>query len=338
MFRSLLLVLFLSLVGTTMAQELTIKSFEPLPNDMTAQNQSVLDNEGLKCALIKIKAGNLKGLFFPREDHFKSIYDEKNGLYLVYISVGFPRLKFEHTEYNTPDQVNLEELNKNEELEEGKTYLLQLNVPSATANTFVVLKVQPTNAIVTFNKEKMNLSANGIYELPVRPDSYHYMIEAENYLSARGSVTVEKGEKKTIIKKLQPIMHVVEINCNVGNSQVYVDNILYGNTGKIRMPQGTHTLRIQHDGYLDAEDNVNISSSTGVLSYTLKKNKNVKEIHATPVTIYSKSSKIYKNYKLIKEWRNGATIRFMPGKYLLTDEYDREKEIVVGSEPMTIHF
>jgi hypothetical protein len=338
MIKRIVLPLLLIIVGQIQAQELTIKSFEPLPNDMTAQNEPVLDNEGMKCALIKIEANNLKGIKFPREDHYKEYYDEKEGLYLVYVSVGFPWLKFEHTEFNTPEQVNLESLNKEEELIEGRTYLMQLNVPISASNTIIVLKVQPAKASVTFNNKKITPAGKGIYEFPVQPDTYQYSIESDDYIPVKGSVTVEKGEKKTITKRLQPIMHMIDVNCNVGNSQVYVDNVLYGNTGKIRMPQGLHTIRIQHDGYLDVEEQVNISSTTGALSYTLKKNKNVKEIHATPVTIYSKSSRIYKNYKLIKEWTNGATIKFMPGKYLLTDDSDNEKEIVVGTEPMTIRF
>lgn len=338
MIRRIVLPLLLLVVGFAQAQELTVKSFVPLPNDMTAQEQPVLDNEGLKCALIIIEAENLKGISFPREDHYKADFDEKKGQYLVYVSVGFPWLKFEHNEFNTPDQLNLEGLNSDEELKEAGTYLLRLNVPTTASNTMVVLKVQPVKATVIFNNKKISSNGKGIYEFPVQPDTYQYSIEAEDYITTRGSVTVEKGEKKTVTKKLQPIMHNVEVNCNVSNSQVFIDNVFFGNTGKIRIPQGMHTIRIQHEGYLDTEDKVNISSNTGTLTYTLKKNKNVKEIHATPVTIYSSSSKIYKNYKQIKGWTNGATIMFMPGKYLLTDDYDNEKEIVVGTKPMTVKF
>lgn len=334
--RIIIPILLLFLVSKVQAQELSVKSFCALPDDKTAQSQPVMDNEGLKCALIIIEANRLKGINFPREDHFKAFYDEATGRYLVYVSIGFPRLKFEHADYHSPDPINLESLNQGEELKAGHSYLLTLNVPVATGNTFIVLKVQPATAQVTFNNQKLPPSPNGIYEMPVQADTYRYTVEAENFVTARGSVTVEKGEKKTVTKRLQPIMHTIQVNCNAKNAKVYVDNTLYGTTGLIRLPQGRHTIRIQQEGYEDAVAQVDITASTGQLSYKLKK-KQI-EVHATPVTIFSNSSKIYKNYKLIKEWTNGATIKFMPGKYLLTDEYDNEKEIEVGDKPMVVRF
>ena len=71
-------------------------------------------------------------------------------------------------------------------------------------------------------------------------------------------------------------------------------------------------------------------------SFILKENRRVTHIHATPVTIYSKSTSIYKNNKKIKEWSNGATIMFMPGKYLLSDDKGNTRKIIVRNEPMEI--
>ena len=101
-------------------------------------------------------------------------------------------------------------------------------------------------------------------------------------------------------------------------------------------PQGLHKIRVQADGYVDSEKDVDVSAATGSLSFLLKENKKVTHIHATPVTIHSKSSSIYKNNKKIKEWSNGATIMFMSGKYLLSDDDGNTKKIEVKDQPLDI--
>ena len=63
----------------------------------------------------------------------------------------------------------------------------------------------------------------------------------------------------------------------------------------------------------------------------------IKEIHAIPVRIYSKSASVYKNNKRIKEWSNGATIMFMPGKYILSDSGGNEQKIEVLNSPLEIY-
>ena len=165
------------------------------------------------------------------------------------------------------------------------------------------------------------------------------------------TISVGKSEVKTIVIRLQPIMHEILVDCNVDKARVYVDNVDYGRVGKIMLPQGEHKIRVQSDGFLDSEKDIMITSSTEDLSFILKENTKVTHIHATPVTIYaSNSTKIFKNGKKIKGWSVcdylkrkkivivGATIMFMPGEYLLTTNSGGEKKIIVDSTPFDVHF
>lgn len=201
------------------------------------------------------------------------------------------------------------------------------------------INIEPQNAVVTFDKKELEVSSKGTYEIPVTAGSYSYSVKAENYLIKEGAISVGKSEVKTIPIRLMPITHEVLVGSNVDKARVFIDNIDYGQVGKIVIPQGEHNIRVQAEGYVDSEKDVSINASTGSLSFILKENKRTTHIHATPVTIYAPSSLyVYKNGKKIKGWTNGSTIMFMPGKYLLsTFERGNEKEIVVGSEPMTVN-
>ena len=190
--------------------------------------------------------------------------------------------------------------------------------------------------IVIFDDKELDLSSSGTYDIPISEGNHSFRVTLKDYFSQNKTISVSKSEVKTISIRLQPITHNILVGCNVDHARVYVDNIDYGRIGTIAIPQGEHVIRVQAEGYVDIEERVLVNSTTNPLSFSLKENKRVTHIHATPVTIYSNSSSIYKNNKKIKEWTNGATIKFMPGKYLLSNDKGKTQKIVVGSEAMVV--
>ena len=340
--RKIILAFVLMYVCGLNAQELNIKSFVLLPDDNTAMEKPLLDNNNHPCALIKVDTGGLKGLLFPNKgrDHTEDAYDEQTGQYLIHIAAAIKKITYNHPDYLPGEIVFGDYVGK---LEAGKTYLLTMEAPvNALSGCVVVIKVNPMDASLMFDGKSVEPTPDGVYKFTVQPGSYAYSISAPDHIPQKGTASVEQSETKTLSKKLAWIRHEVNVHCNVSDAQVYVDNTFYGKVGKVSLPQGTHNIRIKATGYLDAEEQVTIGANTPVLSYTLKKNKNVKDVHAVDVIIYSlhNATKIYKNEKRIKEWTNGATIKFMPGTYILTDNDYNEYKLVVkeGSPPMTVKF
>ena len=318
------------------SQNMTIKSVALQPSDKTATIQPCLDNNGDTCALLKIKTDNLEGLEFSNPNQYiKKTYSD--GIYSVYLPELSRKLDFKHKDY-MPIQLDMADYGYRK-LRKGKTYLVVLDAPKKTdLKSSIIFKIEPQNAVVTFDKKELELSKNGTYEIPVSAGAYSYTISAENYQQKEGTISVVKNEVKTFSIRLIPITHEVIVGSNVEKAHVFIDNIDYGPIGKIIIPQGNHIIRVQAEGYVDEEKKVSVNASTGSLSFTLKENKRITHIHATPVIINSTSSKIYKNNKEIKEWSSGKAIMFMPGKYLLSDDKGKTQKIVVGSEPKTVTF
>lgn len=333
--RLCLLVAVLLLSKFIAAQELTVKSVSLQPSDMTAKNTPVLDLNGDTCALVKIQV-DLEGLQFTNKTQYVGDVKYVNGTYLLYKSPHLSRMiSYQHADY-LPGQIDLSDYGY-KRLRGGKTYLVVMEAPvRGIGKSLVVLKVQPATATVTFNNRQLPASATGVYECPVGEGTYSYLVESPDYKEYRASVTVAKAETKTQSIRLQPITHSVNVNCNVSDAHVFVDNIDYGRVGKVLLPQGQHSIRIQAEGYLDIEEAVTVSATTGQLTYRLKKNENRIDIHATPVTIISASKRIYKNNKELKGWRSGVAIKFMPGTYLISDDDGNEREIKVGTKPMKV--
>lgn len=332
--RILFAFIFCLLYIYTGAQTITIKSVALQPSDKSAIQQPCLDYNGDTCALMKIKTDNLEGIEFSNPNQFiKATYAD--GVYSVYLPEMSRKLDFKHKDY-MPVQLDMADYGYRR-LRKGKTYLVVLDAPKKTnLKSSVILKIEPQTAVVTFDKKVLELSDNGTYEIPVTSGTFSYMVKADNYQLKEGSISVGKSEVKTISVRLVPITHEVLVGSNVDKARVFVDNIDYGQVGKIRIPQGEHNIRVQAEGYVDLEKKVSVEASTGPLSFILKENKRTTHIHATPVTIYSNSSNVYKNNKRIIEWSNGAAIMFMPGKYLLSDDNGSKKVIKVGSEPIVV--
>ena len=316
------------------AQSLSVKTVSLQPNDKTALLSPCLDNNGDTCALIKVKVPNVKGMEFPNKvQYIKTTYSD--GVYYIYMPTISRRLDFRHADY-LPGQIDLGEYGYRR-LKAGKTYLVQMEVPSSmNEKSLLVLKVLPVGARLVFNGNSVRLSTTGVYEFPIGEGSYSYTLSMDDYTPKEGVIQVSEGENKTIALELKPIMHSVKVSSNVGDAHVFIDNVDYGKIGMLELPQGNHRIRIQGDGYLDVEDNINIQSETSSLSYLLKKNKNIKEIHATPVTIISSSKNIYKNNKRLEDWESGLPIKFMPGEYMLSDDRGNSKIIQVGTSPMKV--
>lgn len=319
------------------AQSLTIKSVTLQINDNTAIESPCLDNNGDTCALLKIKADKLEGLEFPNTNQYiKSSYSD--GIYYVYLPAIIRKLELSHKNY-LPIEIDMKNFGYNK-LAKGKTYIVVLETPmrSVDLGSSVIIKVEPKHAKIVFDGETYETNPNGIPELPTSVGNHIYEVSAPDYLSQKRTVSICQSEAQTVSVRLYPITHEVLIESNVKSARVFVDNIDYGKVGKLQIPQGQHTIRVQAEGYMDSEKSTTINASTNSLSFKLNENKRTTHIHPTPVIIYSSSNHVYKNNKVIKEWRDGATIMFMPGKYIISDDYGKiKKKIKVEQEPMVVN-
>jgi hypothetical protein len=289
-------ILFLITIGcwrftSSSGQNITIKNVSIQPADQTAVLNPCLDNNGDTCALLKIKTDRLEGIEFSNPNQYIKV-DYRDGIYTVYVPTVTRKLDFLHKDF-MPVQIDMADYGYRK-LRAGKTYLITLDAHRISElKSSVLIKVEPKSSKIIIDEQNYNANSNGTIELPIATGRHHYTIVADNYTSQNGDFTIGKSEAKTLTIKLQPIMHEVLVGSNVRNARVFVDNLDYGGVGKVLIPKGNHTIRVQADGYVDGEKNVNINSYTGSLSFVLKENKKVTHIHATPVTIYSNSKYIY---------------------------------------------
>ena len=111
--------LLIAAISSSLAQELTVKSFKLAGSDLTAQTQPRKDLNDRNCALIKVGLG-LQGAQF--EGSIVGNVENKTGEYWVYMPQGNRQLKVKHTNY-APVMVTFDDYGV-EKLESNRTYEL----------------------------------------------------------------------------------------------------------------------------------------------------------------------------------------------------------------------
>lgn len=329
------------------AQELKVADVHLAQDDNTAIKNQVKDINDNVCALVKIDAGNLEGLAFPNKNEYIST-TRKDGIYYVYVPASFYKLTLQHESFPRLD-INFKE-QYGIKFKSGKTYYVKLDVPSTTKidKSDIYINVIPAKACLTVNGDTLPGNADGKYQFKADEGNYSYTVSADGYESRKGSFSLNSPTSKTIMVRLQPILVGVSVQCNRSDANVFIDDINYGSVGSLKVPKGYHELRVHEDGYLDFTKNVDFEDN-GIINATLKKNVNVKDIHAVEITVMTKSKRLYKNNKLLREYERvagGYIIHLMPSKdpnkyesYELADGFSKHMIVFVkaGDEPRTVY-
>ena len=120
----------------------------------------------------------------------------------------------------------------------------------ATKPQFVVLTVEPKNAVVTIDG-KLYVPEDGVVTAFLETGAYNYTVSAKNYHQTSGTLTVA-GEKIEKPIKLSPAYGWIEVsNERLKGAAVFIDNELVG-TAPVKsgmLASGEHTVKIVQELY-----------------------------------------------------------------------------------------
>ncbi len=194
----LTLVFLFALLGGVSAQELTVKSMETKPMDLSASTNPRLDKNNQPCGLVKVRlaapdatfAGNVLG---EVENH--------EGVYWVYMSQGSYMLQVRHPEYVALD-VNFRDYGIRG-VEGEVTYVLTLLKPQTenVKKQKLIINYSPANAMVLIDGKTYR--GNGRVEEELPTGEHSYVIAAEGYLAAEGTVKLNGGNQRVLNETLE---------------------------------------------------------------------------------------------------------------------------------------
>ena len=255
--KYILLSLILLLSVGTFAQNISVKSFRLLPNDMAASSLEgkKTDRNGDVAALIKVVT-NEEGFVF--EGGTLGIVDTKQRVSEIWVWVprGLRKITIMH-----PQLGQLRDYRFPVDIESERTYEMVLTtakietiVKEEIKEQYLVFQVTPHDAVLEVNDQMWTLSANGSVSRLVNFGTYTYRVQASNYYPDVGNVVVNDPDNtKLVTVDLKPNFGWIEVKGNdvLQGAAVYIDNAFLGKapckSGALK--SGMHSVRISKEMY-----------------------------------------------------------------------------------------
>ncbi len=267
MSRTLYLVLLLITVtvSSVYSQQLSVKSFRALPNDMDArQNFREMDQNGELCAIVKVVTPE-SGFQFEIGSLGITKTEQKTGEIWLFIPHGAKRLSIFHKSLGV-----LRDYFFPERIDEGVCYELVLvsgkTVTTVVANEiesqWLIITSDPSGADVFINDEPAGVTP---YQNLLPVGKYNYRLQKTLYLNSAGVVElVSGGQKQKINAKLEPNFGTIDVTSSPERgASVLLDGVETGKTSPCtfeRLPVGEHTLTVSLEMYATATQKVAVKA------------------------------------------------------------------------------
>jgi len=191
------------MLSVASAQKLTVESMALAGYDISASQYRVNDLNGKPCALVKVQLAT-RGAKFAGS--VIGTPEFKNGVYWVYMPAGVKELEVQHNSF-VPCHVTFSDYGI-QSLQSLTTYVLTLLMPQGGAAPVqmqkLVINYAPANATVLIDSKFYKGSGRVEAMLPV--GSHDYIIAADGYATAEGSVKLTTDGSRTINETLTAIV------------------------------------------------------------------------------------------------------------------------------------
>lgn len=238
------------------ARELKVESFEPLPTDLTARTEAVIDLNGNKCALIKVALpkegarflGNvLKEEFFVNE-------------YRVYLSQGSKDFQVMCPGVESM-MIDLRPYTAGKGVESGMTYQLRLSgyedlssdnqaQPQNTIQgNYLILEVAPKSGVVEIDGNIMDAD-NGKVTTFLGFGPHEISVRASGYSPYRETVTITAQNKTVKTIQLESLKAHLRVNPATPSSTIKINGKERA-TGSFNEPlaPGNYIIEVEKEGY-----------------------------------------------------------------------------------------
>ena len=183
-----------------LAQKLTVESMTIAGNDISASQYERKDLNNRACALVKVLLPMPEAVF---EGNVIGSVDFKTGEYWVYMTEGSKELRIKHPQAQ-PVQAVFKDYGI-DKLTSKTTYTLSVLLPQAAVTQMqkLIINYSPANATVLVDSKLQQ--GNGRVEVLLPVGGHEYIIAANGYETAEGSVKLTAGSPRTITENLNRI-------------------------------------------------------------------------------------------------------------------------------------
>ncbi len=254
---------FVLLLVSAAAQQISVKSFESLPHDQTARiTQPVMDQNGEKCALIKVVT-HQRGFVWEGGMLGISKIQKKTGEYWVYVPHGAEKITIKHDQLGV-----LRDYRYPVEIEKARVYEMVLTTGKVhtvvespeVRSAYLVLQTDPDSVDVYIDNTYRGRSP---FRGKLEQGSHTYRLEKHLYHSKAGKfeLSAESGRKELSFS-LEPHFGRLQVN-NTPESgmRIYLDGSYTGRRTPAtlhRIESGQHRVTLRDQWYQPKSTHVQV--------------------------------------------------------------------------------
>lgn len=258
------IILFSSFVH---AQKISVSRFVLDESDLTTQNKntSVEDQNGNKCALIRVQTTQ-KGVSFDVGSlGVQKIDDNHDAEIWVYVPFGVRHISIRH-----PQLGSLVNYDFPINIEKARTYIMEITSDKVFVNYYddsrrqqLDIKVVPANASFTLNGMNVKLNSKGEASQELSFGTYTYKVVADRYYPKEGQIVINDSVhvQKLVVNDLKPIMGKISVHTNPYNAEIMLDGVsIPSNTALTPYATqiGHHKLIVKRIGYKTEERDIRV--------------------------------------------------------------------------------
>ncbi len=246
-----------------LAQDFKIVSVESLPADMSAREEMKTDHNDRQCALLRVATQNIapnqrEGFSFV-PDLGSEVVERatRDGEIWLWVSPGIKYLRIKHRDWGQYELRLQDYVTRVEALHTYKitikgtlTIAIQEQNSNSPTQQYLVFQLSPTNAVLEVDGQLWEVAPDGSAMKYVNFGTYAYRVQAPNYLSENGNVTVDDPENtKTVNVRLKP--DFVEVTLKVdADAEIWVNNEKKGTrTWSGQLGKGTYKIECKQDDH-----------------------------------------------------------------------------------------
>lgn len=264
------MLIFALISSVANAQKISVSNFYLAESDLTAQNRNtlVLDQNGDKCALIRVQTTQKGFIFDVGSAGIQKVDDTHAGEIWVYVPFGVRHISIRH-----PQLGSLPNYNFPINIKKATTYIMEITTDKVFVNRYddsrkqnLRIKVVPADATITLNGMNVPLDSKGEAVQNLSFGTYTYKVMADKYYPKEGQVEINDSQnaQQLVVDDLRPIMGLLSVLANPTDATVTVDGTAIP-SGTVLAPYslqiGTHKLVVRRDGYKAEERTVIIEQN-----------------------------------------------------------------------------
>ena len=274
--RLLIGIILLSWFSLAEAQQISVKTFRKLENDLSARTENRLDQNGDVCALIKVVVPE-QGFYFDGDGNGIVTVERKIGEYWVFIPYGSRYLTVKHDKLGV-----LRAYAYPERIEKACVYELVLTTgrvhtvveEAELQSGWLILQSEPSGADVYLDDK---LQGTTPFQKKLLLGKYRYRLELPLYHSAAGVVELTEEGRQQLSVPLSPAFGYVTVRTEPETgAEIMVDGEESGlktNATTARLSSGVHRITVKLDMYQPQVKEVEVKDGdTTVVAFTMQPN------------------------------------------------------------------